>query len=114
MGDLASRLTDEQMADLCALADGTLPPDRRPLVEGWVATSPELQQLGIEGAVLLRAVISVDGSLLNLEVANTDVNAGLAKAALDAVKQWRYQPTLLNGQPVEVVTTITVDFRLER
>jgi anti-sigma factor RsiW len=45
MGDLASRLTDEQMAELCALADGTLPADRRPVVEAWVATSPELQQL---------------------------------------------------------------------
>jgi TonB family protein len=78
-------------------------------------TYPEnLQQLGIEGSVLLRAVVSTDGSLLNLAVANTDVHPGLAKAAMDAVSQWAYQPTLLNGQPVEVVTTVTVEFRLER
>jgi protein TonB len=41
------------------------------------------------------------------------VDPRLAKAALDAVGQWVYQPTLLNGQPVEVVTTITLDFRLQ-
>ncbi len=74
---------------------------------------PELQNAGVEGTVILRAVVSVTGDLLNVEVVNTNVNPGLAQAALDAVRQWRYQPTLLNGQPVEVVTTITVDFKLE-
>jgi TonB family protein len=73
----------------------------------------ELQQLGVEGTVVMRAVISTAGALLNLEVVNTDVDPRLAKAALDAVGQWVYQPTLLNGQPVEVVTTITLDFRLQ-
>ncbi|MGH9674881.1 MAG: TonB family protein, partial [Bryobacteraceae bacterium] len=69
---------------------------------------------GIEGTVLMRAVISKDGSLLNLGVINTQVDATLARAAMDAVSQWRYQPTLLNGQPVEVITTIDVHFRLEQ
>jgi TonB family protein len=73
-----------------------------------------LQQLGIEGTVLMRAVISIEGGLLNLEVISTGVNPDLAKAALEAVRQWRYQPTLLNGQPVEVATTITVEYRLEK
>jgi TonB family protein len=72
----------------------------------------ELQQLGIQGTVVMRAVISTAGELLNLEAINADVDARLAKAALDAVRTWKYQPTLLNGQPVEVVTTITVDFQL--
>jgi TonB family protein len=72
----------------------------------------ELQQLGIEGAVVMRAIISKTGELLHLEAISTDVDARLVKAALDAVRQWKYQPTLLNGQPVEVVTTITVDFQL--
>jgi TonB family protein len=72
----------------------------------------DLKQLGVEGSVVIRTVISVDGQPLNPEVINTDVHPGLAKAALDAVSQWRYQPTLLNGQPVEVVTTITIEFRL--
>lgn len=39
-------------------------------------------------------------------------DAELARAAVEAVRQWRYKPTLLNGQPVEVTTTLTVDFRL--
>src|ERR1019366_2155760 len=72
----------------------------------------ELQQLGIQGAVVMRAVISTTGELLNLEAINADVDARLVKAALDTVRQWKYQPTLLNGQPVEVVTAITVDFQL--
>ncbi len=56
---------------------------------------------------------STAGDLANLDAVNTAVDPGLVRATLDAVRQWRYQPTLLNGQPVEVVTTITVDFRLE-
>jgi TonB family protein len=74
---------------------------------------PELQAAGIEGTVLLRAVISVQGNLLGLSVINTSVAPELAKAAMDAVGQWRYTPTLLNGMPVEVATTIAVNFRLE-
>jgi len=45
-------------------------------------------------------------------VLNTLANPSLVEAAVEAVKQWRYQPTLLNGEPVEVVTTITMNFRL--
>ena len=45
MGDIATQLTDEQMAELCALADGTLLPERRAVVEEWVASSPPLQEL---------------------------------------------------------------------
>jgi TonB family protein len=67
---------------------------------------------GIEGTVLLDAVISMEGNVLSGEVINNP-DPRLAKAALDAVKQWHYQPTLLNGQPIEVVTTITVRFHLE-
>jgi TonB family protein len=72
----------------------------------------DLQQLGIQGAVVMRAVISTTGNLLNVEAVNSDVDARLVAAALDAVRIWKYQPTLLNGQPVEVATTITVDFQL--
>jgi TonB family protein len=70
------------------------------------------QEKGIEGPVLLEAVISTEGSVLSLKVVNT-ADADLARAATTAVQQWHYQPTLLNGEPVEVVTTITVDFRLK-
>jgi len=72
----------------------------------------DLQQLGIQGAVVMRAVISTTGDLLTVEAVNSDVDARLVAAALDAVRIWKYQPTLLNGQPVEVATTITVDFQL--
>ena len=61
----------------------------------------------------MRAVISTTGEPLNPKVVNT-VDPGLAQAALDAVRQWRYQPTLLNGAPVEVVTTVTLSFELEQ
>jgi TonB family protein len=73
---------------------------------------PELEQLGIQGTVVMRAVISTTGNLLNLEAISSNVDARLVTTAMDAVRLWKYQPTLLNGQPVEVVTTITVDFQL--
>lgn len=75
---------------------------------------PGAEAAGIEGTVLLRAVISIKGDLLGLSVINQSVDGELANAAMDAVKQWHYDPTLLNGAPVEVVTTIAVTFRLER
>jgi TonB family protein len=75
---------------------------------------PGAEAAGIEGTVMLRAVISTGGDLLGLSVMNQSVDGELAAAAMDAVKQWHYQPTLLNGAPVEVVTTIAVTFRLER
>ena len=74
---------------------------------------PENARLqGIEGTVVLRAVISKEGNVMSLSVL-TKADPELAKAAGEAVQQWRYQPTLLNGAPVEVLTTITVDFRLQ-
>jgi TonB family protein len=74
---------------------------------------PELQQLGVEGTVILRAIISKDGAVLHPQVVNS-VDPRLAKAALDAVAQWQYQPTLLNGEPVETMTNIDVNFQLEQ
>ncbi len=73
----------------------------------------DAQSAGIQGTVLLKAVISKEGIPLNVTAMNTSVDAGLARAAMDAVQQWRYQPTLLNSIPVEVITTVTVNFRLE-
>jgi len=63
-----------------------------------------------EGTVRLRAIISREGRITSLEVLSG--HPFLVKAALDAVRQWRYRPTLLNGEPVEVETSITVIFRL--
>ena len=64
----------------------------------------------ISGSVVLQAVIGKDGGVQNLQVVQGD--PVLASAAIDAVKQWRYKPYLLNGQPVEVETIITVNFNL--
>ena len=63
-----------------------------------------------EGTVLLHAIISRDGRITALEVVSG--SPWFAQAALEAVRQWRYRPTILNGEPVEVETSITVIFRL--
>ncbi len=73
--------------------------------------APDLQQAGIEGTVRLMGVVLKDGSLGSVRVVNT-VDSRLAQAALDAVRQWRYQPSRLNGEPVETVTTIDLQFQL--
>ncbi len=74
---------------------------------------PRCEQNGISGAVVLQGVIGTQGTLLSLTTLSQSADPELVQAARDAVSQWRYQPTLLNGQPVEVVTTITVNFHLE-
>jgi len=71
---------------------------------------PLAKMARIQGTVRLEAVIAKDGTIQDLKVLSG--HPLLVKAALDAVKQWRYQPTLLNGQPVEVVTEIDVNFTL--
>lgn len=67
---------------------------------------------GAQGSVLLHAVVGKDGTPLSLQVLNSQINPDLARAAVEAVTQWRYQPTLLNGEPVEVDTVVTVNFTL--
>jgi protein TonB len=64
-----------------------------------------------EGTVVLAATISKAGTIENLHVVSGPVM--LQQAALDAVKTWLYRPYQLNGQPVEVETTVNVNFRLE-
>jgi TonB family protein len=64
----------------------------------------------IEGQVLLQARIGVDGIVQDLKVISG--NRELTQAAIDAVRQWRYRPTLKDGTPVEVTTKITVTFTL--
>lgn len=72
---------------------------------------PIARQIHLSGTVELRAIIAKDGSVINLEVVSG--NPILARSALDAVRQWRYRPTLLNGEPVEVQTFVTVNFVLQ-
>jgi TonB family protein len=75
-------------------------------------TYPELAALSrIQGVVLLRGVIDKDGTVQIAGVISG--HPLLAKAAFDAVKQWRYRPFILDGQPVNVQTTIAVNFALK-
>src|SRR5215469_2164111 len=71
---------------------------------------PLAKQARISGTVELSAVIGKDGRVANLSVIKG--HPLLVQAALDAVKNWIYKPTLLNGEPVEVSTTIDVNFTL--
>lgn len=73
---------------------------------------PLARQTRISGTVRLHAIIAKDGSIKELEVMSG--HPLLVRAAMDAVQQWKYQPTLLNGEPVEVDTTIDVIFSLNQ
>ena len=64
-----------------------------------------------QGVVVLEAVISKDGTIDSLRVISG--HQLLTQAALDAVRQWKYRPTMLNSEPVEVITTVTVTFTLQ-
>jgi len=71
---------------------------------------PLARQARIQGQVVLRAVISKDGSIEGLTLVSG--HPMLAPAAIEAVKQWKYRPYLLNGEPVEVDTEVLVNFTL--
>jgi periplasmic protein TonB len=73
---------------------------------------PIAKAAGVEGTVVLEATISKTGTIENLRAVSGP--AMLTQAAIDAVKQWRYRPYLLDRMPVEVETTINVVFRLAR
>ncbi len=70
------------------------------------------KQAHVEGVVKLTGVIAIDGRIAALTIESG--NPLLVPAARDAVRQWLYEPTLLNGEPVEVMTTIVVTFTLNR
>jgi protein TonB len=73
---------------------------------------PLAKQARIQGTVKFNAVISKDGTIQNLTLVSG--HPLLVPAATEAVKQWVYKPTLLNGDPVEVLTTIDVNFTLSQ
>ncbi len=72
----------------------------------------EAKDAGVQGVVIIEAKIGPDGSVAEAWVLRSI--PVLDQAALDAVRQWRYAPTLLNGAPVPVIMTITVNFTLEQ
>ena len=71
---------------------------------------PDAKAKGIQGSVILDAEIAKDGRVKSLRVVTGP--PVLTAAAVEAVRQWTYTPYLLNGQPTEVRTTITVNFNL--
>ena len=71
---------------------------------------PEAKLKKIQGDVVLRATIDTKGNIIDLQpVQGASI---LVKASMDAVKNWKYRPYLLNGEPVEVETTIKVQFHM--
>jgi len=71
---------------------------------------PDARGAGISGSVMLSVVVGGDGAVR--EVTYREGPQALAQAAMDAVRKWTYKPTLLNDEPVEVETSVTVNFTL--
>ena len=71
-----------------------------------------MRDAGREGLVPIEAIIGPDGSVTSVRVVTAQVHPDFAIAAVDAVRQWKFTPTLLNGAPVEVVMNVSVQFRL--
>ncbi|HEX8814898.1 MAG TPA: energy transducer TonB [Terriglobales bacterium] len=92
------------------------PPRVSQLMDGYLVIRvqpsypPLARQARIQGSVILHALISRDGRIENLQLVSG--HPLLVQSAMDAVKQWRYRPYLLNNEPVEVETQITVNFSL--
>jgi TonB family protein len=85
---------------------------KRNLIDIMEAIYPKAaRDAHVQGTVKLHLVLAQDGSVKAIEVVSGDPL--LQQAAIDAVKQWRYKPTLLNGQPVEVDTTVDVNFQIK-
>ncbi len=81
------------------------------LVTSAIPVYPVLDKRGrVEGTVRLTATIDKEGMVEKLETVSG--HPILEQAAVEAVKKWRYRPTMLNGEPVEVITTIDVVFKL--
>lgn len=76
------------------------------------AYPPLARAARVQGAVKIQAIIGRDGAIQDLQVISGPPL--LIAAAIEAVRQWRYQPTLLNGDAVEVVTDINVNFTIGR
>jgi len=112
-----------QPAELSGFSAPTETPTKRVNIHGTLLSqkirfkvNPEYpalaRQTGIQGTVKFHAIIATDGSVKQLQVISG--HPLLVQAAMDAVRQWKYEPTLVNGQPVEVETEIDVIFQLTR
>jgi TonB family protein len=73
-----------------------------------------MRAAGVEGTVPLEAIITASGTVQSVRLLSATVHPELALAAVDAVRQWRFEPTLLNGSPVDIAMSTTVTFTLAR
>ncbi len=74
------------------------------------AYPPTAKQMHIQGTVQIQANISKEGNITDVKLLSGD--ASLGHAAMDAVRQWKYKPYVLNGEPIEIQTQVTVIFKL--
>ncbi len=110
MRSVAERITPSLLAALepVALSEDL---SRRLLTQKVLPSYPERAvKARLQGAVVLQAMIGRDGTIQDLKLVRGSMLLG--QAAYRAVKQWRYQPYLINGRAVEAETFVTVDFRL--
>jgi TonB family protein len=91
------------------VADGITPPKLLKKVEPKY--TPEAKDARIEGAVVLKVVVTAEGKADNIEVVK-GLDPGLDQNAMDAVAQWVFQPGTKDGQPVNVAATIEINFRI--
>jgi TonB family protein len=84
----------------------------RKLVDVHPVYPQTMREAGREGIVPIEAIIGADGTVTSLRVLSAQVHPDFAIAASDAVRQWRFSPTLLNGSPVEVVMRVSITFSL--
>jgi len=123
VGELSETITVKE-SRLAAPATGPKPRAPEPVrVGGNIRVPRKVQDVrpiypasmraaGREGVVPIEAVIGRDGTVSMVRVLSAQVHPDFAIAAVDAVRQWRFSPTLLNGAPVEVVMTVSVTFNL--
>ena len=99
-----------QTAQAPVRVGGNIPPPTR-IKDVKPVYPAEAQGSGVQGVVIIEAVIDPAGKISDARVLRSIPL--LDKAAVDAVKQWEYTPTLLNGVPVPVIMTVTVNFTLQ-
>ena len=91
---------------------GNIKPPRK-LVDVRPVYPPAMRDAGLEGVVSLTALIDGQGRVSSVRVIGSPAHPELGKAAADAVRQWQFSPTLLNGEAVEVLMNVQVGFSLE-
>jgi len=112
-GGVSNRVTFEGAAKTIRLRIGGEVEAAKALEKVPPVYPEKAKAAGVQGTVILHAVIGTDGTPLSLKVMNNQIDPDLARAAVEAVSKWRYQTTLLNGEPIEVDTTIKVNFTLK-